>query len=86
LYEKDLISKAVGKYIRMKRKEKGLTIEQLAEMIDMDDKNLGRIERGTKSPYFTTVQKIAMVLNLNDPIFQFVTKEMESIKKYIPKS
>jgi transcriptional regulator with XRE-family HTH domain len=81
LEDRELVSRVIGKYIRQKRQEKDLTIEQLAELINMDDKHLSRLERGRKLPSFMTVLKIAKELEFNDPTFQYILKEIEWLKQ-----
>lgn len=60
-----IYSKLIGKKIREKRLEKGLTQEQLAEMADIDAKHLGRLERAEKTPYGTTLINLFYTLEID---------------------
>lgn len=54
-----------GLKIRKEREDKGLTQAQLAEMIDMADRTISRIEVGRVNPEFDTMVAIAKVLNVS---------------------
>jgi transcriptional regulator with XRE-family HTH domain len=56
----DLI--AVGSRIKILRQTRKLTQEQLAEMIEIDPKSLGRLERGDHMPSLETLSRIAATL------------------------
>jgi transcriptional regulator with XRE-family HTH domain len=49
----------LGWRIRSLRRRKGLTLQQLAEMVDLDRGHISRLERGEKSPSIGTLQAIA---------------------------
>lgn len=51
--------------IRYYRDQKGWTQEKLADHAKIDEKNLGKIERGVQEPYFLTLYKIASVLDVS---------------------
>lgn len=58
--------KLVGKFIRIKRKELGMTIEELAEKADVSASYLARLERGQLDD--TSTKKLEAILhatNLN---------------------
>ena len=55
----------MGLRIRKQRKEKNLTMEQLAEMIDVSLSFLGHIERGTRVASVETLAKLCKVLELD---------------------
>lgn len=57
--------KIIGDNIRYYRDQKGWTQEKLAGHAKIDEKNLGKIERGIQEPYFITLYKIASVLNVS---------------------
>lgn len=59
------IAQKVGKRIRIIRKEKRLTQEELAEKIKIHVTTLGRIERGESNPPLQTINKIAQALRIN---------------------
>ncbi len=52
----------LGKHIRVKRKEKKYTLEQLAEKLDVSTTFIGQIERAKGIPSLETLVKIANVL------------------------
>jgi len=49
----------LGKNIKGRRKECGLTQEQLAELCDFDPTYISLLERGKRNPPFSTLSKIA---------------------------
>ncbi len=55
----------VGKIIRQRRKELHLTIAVTAEMADISDRCLEKIELGDCDPQWSTIIKLAKILNLN---------------------
>ena len=59
------IDKSLGERIRQLRKAKGLTQEQLAEKLDIDNKHLSRIEKGLHMPTYKVILKLAEVLQFN---------------------
>lgn len=58
------IKKMLGKKIKMIRKERNLTQEQLAERVDIGTPNISYIETGKFAPSIETMQKIAAALNV----------------------
>ncbi len=59
----------VGKKIKEARKKKKLTIEDLASKSGLSVAHLSRLENGRKSPTITTLEKIALALDV--PIVYF---------------
>ena len=55
----------IGKKIKQKRMEAGLTQEKLAEMCNISTSYLGHIERGSRRLSIETAVKIAVFLNLS---------------------
>jgi transcriptional regulator with XRE-family HTH domain len=49
----------LGWRIRSLRRRKGMTLQQLAEMVSLDRGHISRLERGEKSPSIGTLQAIA---------------------------
>jgi len=80
LTERELYKEIVGKHIRAKRLELEITLEHLAEQIGVDDKNLGRIERGEKLPNSLTLGLIQIALSLNSDVF---LSEFEERRKHL---
>ena len=58
------IKKALGKKIKQIRKEKKLTQEKLAEMINIEVPSLSNIETGKFAPSVETLQKLCDVLEV----------------------
>lgn len=58
----DLDYKLIGKRIRRRRKELGLTQAKVAERADFSDKYLSNIERGVSIPSTEVVMRIALAL------------------------
>ncbi|GAA0615627.1 hypothetical protein GCM10009001_36080 [Virgibacillus siamensis] len=85
----DLFHIEMGKYIRQKRENAGLTIAQLAGYADCDDKNLGRIELGQRSPHFVTLFKVFDYLDIDMGDFQKALKpyrnEIKPYRDYLQK-
>lgn len=54
----------IGKVIRKKREQKGMTQELLSGLAGIARTHLTMIENGTKQPNFETVWKIALALEL----------------------
>jgi len=55
----------LGLKIRQLRKARGLTQEQLAEKLDIDNKHLSKIEKGDHKPTYKLILKLAEVLQIN---------------------
>lgn len=55
---------ALSRNIRKYRQEQKLTILQLANLLDMDYAQLGRIERGLQNPTVSLIFDIATKLNV----------------------
>ena len=56
---------AMGRRIRVRRKELGLTQEKLAEKAEISTSHIGEIERGTSICSLAVLVNIATVLDLN---------------------
>lgn len=53
----------LGKKIKELRKSKGFTQQYLAELADIDDKHLSKIENGIHEPTYKTLKKLSEVLD-----------------------
>lgn len=60
-----VLLKKLGEKIRFYRKEKGLTIEKLAELINVSESFMGEMERGRKKPSIDTLANIAKALDVD---------------------
>jgi len=58
------LPKALGKRIQKRRKDKGLTQEELAEKIKVSRAYMGFIEQGRNTPSLEVLEKISKVLNI----------------------
>lgn len=67
--EHDIFLKELGKNIRRIRKEKGLSMETLANDSEIDFRQLGRIERGEGNSTIISLYRLAKVLNVD--IYEF---------------
>ncbi len=61
----------LGQRIRMYRKSKKYTLEQLAERLDVSTTFIGQIERATGKPSLETLVKIASVLEVSTDALLF---------------
>lgn len=81
----DDIKNIVGQNIRLFRKSKGMTQEQLAEKVNVSGSYIGYLERGKKSPSLILLEKIACILNV-DPATLLTSNEEQinlELKKLI---
>jgi len=58
------IKKEIGERIKRVRKQKGLTQEELAEIMDISSRNLSNIELGNSFPKPETLEKFLDALNI----------------------
>ncbi|UUC48129.1 helix-turn-helix domain-containing protein [Pseudomonas citronellolis] len=72
------ISEAFGKALRQRRKELGLTQEQLAHEADIQRNYVSLIERGINQPTITVIFKLATAMNC--PPAQLVMMTEEYVK------
>lgn len=56
---------AFGQHLKKLRSEAGLTQEQLAENSNVDFTQVGRYERGVRSPSLTSIKKLAAGLKIH---------------------
>lgn len=74
---KTLLKRIIGNYIRLRRQEKNLTLEQLAEKANSNDKYIGQIERGEKLPSVQMLFKLSDSLNMDlDQLRQYVNNDL----------
>ena len=69
--------KALGKRIKKARKEKGLTQEKFAEMLDIATEYESRIETGAARPSLVLLEKISSVLEMDEAEIMFGNKSDE---------
>lgn len=76
----------LGARIKELRKTKGLTQDQLSEVIDIDAKHLSRIEVGRSYPSLDLLEKTAVALHVELKDFfeyEHKTKSLGDLKKNI---
>lgn len=56
--------KELGRNIREKREEKGLTQIEVADKAELDRNYIGMVERGERNPSYLSLIKIAKGLNI----------------------
>ncbi len=62
----------LGQRVRELRKGKGLSQDQLSEVVQIDPKHLSRIEVGKSFPYMETLEAIAKALDVEiKDLFEF---------------
>ncbi len=72
----------LGNRIRELRKNKGLSQDQLSEVVGIDPKHLSRIELGKSFPYMETLEAIARALQVElKDLFDFSHLEEHEIDK-----
>ena len=59
------LPKAIGKRIQKRRKEVGITQEELAEKVGISRAYMGYIEQGRNAPSLEILEKIAKLLRLS---------------------
>lgn len=76
---------SIGQSIRKYRKQKKLTLLQLAEMIDVSDSFIGQIERGRNKPSLETVVNIANALEVSVDDLLYYNLEAQNTNDYFLK-
>lgn len=78
------IKKLLGKKIKQIRKNKNLTQEKLAELINIEIPSLSNIETGKYAPSVETLQKLSEVLEVEPwELYYFNDISQEKMKKYV---
>ncbi len=99
MFSDDVVKKNIGSIIRAARINKGFTQYALAEKVDMDEKQLSRLESGKHYPTLKTLLAIIDVLDMRladfdimqdvkDPAFYVLvdilrTSTPKDLKKYL---
>lgn len=66
------VSKIIGERIRLIRREKGISQEELAHLSALSDTYIGQIERGEKNITVDSLSKIAASLEISlEELFRF---------------
>jgi len=70
-----------GSAIKKARKEKKLTQEKLAELVDVSTKHLQQLESGRREPSVKVLQKLVFALDLSlDSIFSNSDDELQELR------
>jgi XRE family transcriptional regulator, regulator of sulfur utilization len=65
--------KKLGERIRIIRKEKGLSQDQLGELADLHTNHIGAIERGEKNVTIESIIKVSKGLNITlEELFRYI--------------
>lgn len=81
-----MVEKQIGHRIQYLRKRRGLTQEQLSEMIDISPNHLSAIERGVYGIKLKTLVRIMLCLDCSaNDVFADVIKIENLKKEYSPK-
>ena len=83
--DKRVVIKQIGKNIQKIRKERKITQENLAELINIETISMSKIETGKSYPTSENLSKIANILNV-EPYELFIfenTKNTEELKQEI---
>lgn len=71
------LKQAFGQNLRLLRKARGLTQEKLAELVNLNQRQLTRIENGTSFVSSDVLEKLVMALNIEiKELFDFNLKEI----------
>ncbi len=73
--------KNIGANIRILRKSRGLTIEDLAYVLDIAPGFLGLVERGTRGVSIANLNRICQFFNVT---LEQIVKEQIEVKPYTP--
>ena len=63
----DIILTALGRNVRRRREQRGLTQEKLAERANLDPTYISGIERGVRNPGIKNVARLAKALGFTTP-------------------
>lgn len=77
------LSIVIGKSVKTRRLELGLTIAQLAESAGLSDNHISSIERGKSNISVSTLYKLAFGLGLKNPneLLLYANKEVYPLLK-----
>lgn len=73
---------AIGKFIALKRKEKNLTQEQLAEQLNISNKTVSKWETGKCMPDYSVIKSLCEVLEITISELMDGEEEKEIIRSY----
>jgi transcriptional regulator with XRE-family HTH domain len=82
---------AVGDLVKMKRKEKGLTQEEVAGLSHLDTRTVQRVEKGEVKPFFSTLKALSQSLDfdfisaMNSRPWKFSSEEEKKYREIFKK-
>ncbi len=79
----DEAKRLFGDKIQALRKQKGITQERLAELIEKSVEHVSYIERGERAPSFETILDIAEALEVSVPFLMNFAAQAESSINFI---
>ncbi len=63
--KKNILLHEVGSKIRSIREERGVSLQELSDKVDIEYNNLIRLEKGRTNPTIWTLYKISQALEIN---------------------
>ncbi|GAA0337292.1 hypothetical protein GCM10008967_29470 [Bacillus carboniphilus] len=79
---KKILMRILGNRLRMRRKELGFTLEDVAKRTLLSDKYIGQIERGTRLPNLDTLYLITLSLETSlSCILDEIEYEVKKMRK-----
>jgi transcriptional regulator with XRE-family HTH domain len=66
------VKKTLGEKVREQREKKGLTQEQLGDMVGLKQSTIGKIEKNTRGPSFKALMKLSKALDVTT---DYLTKD-----------
>lgn len=82
MYNSAEIKKLLGKRLRELRKYRNLTQEELAEKLNIDQRNLSKIECGNNFVTAETLSKISCALDIEpQELFRFASQKDDYLEK-----
>lgn len=73
--------RTLGELIRVHRKQNQLTIEEVAEKVNMDEKHLSKLENGKHNPTSITLFKLIAILNIPNDLHDILKEEVKYLLK-----
>lgn len=64
----------LGHFLKQKRKDKSITLRELANMTSLSYSLISRYEQGSRNPNLFTLQRLREALALSSQEFQYVLK------------
>ena len=81
--DKELFGKVFGQVLRDQRHKMGKTQEAFSELMEWDDKHLGKVERGEKTPPFAlTLYNLYTKTDISvDQLLDQIQEKLNSMKQ-----